>query len=137
MASAKLAEDLLCYQYYDNFKLKICRVRLFNCTGTRKIGDITADFTKRAVELEKKGETKLVVGNLTSTRAIIDARDVAEGLIVLSEKGQPGEAYNICSSHVFQMHHVIECIEKVTGVHYELVTDRSSYAQPMKTLRWR
>jgi GDP-4-dehydro-6-deoxy-D-mannose reductase len=75
------------------------------------------------VELEKKGETKLVVGNLTSTRAIIDARDVAEGLIVLSEKGQPGEAYNICSSHVFQMHHVIECIEKVTGVHYELVTD--------------
>jgi len=120
---SKAGEDLLCYQYYDNFKLKICRVRLFNCTGTRKIGDITADFTKRAVELEKKGETKLVVGNLTSTRAIIDARDVAEGLIVLSEKGQPGEAYNICSSHVFQMHHVIECIEKVTGVHYELVTD--------------
>lgn len=120
---SKAAEDLLCYQYYDNFKIKVCRVRLFNCTGPRKQGDITADFTKRAVELAKKGDNHLVVGNLSSTRAIVDARDVAEGLIILGERGVPGEAYNICSSHVFTMDHVIECIEKVTGVHYELVRD--------------
>jgi GDP-4-dehydro-6-deoxy-D-mannose reductase len=120
---SKAAEDLLCYQYFDNFGIKVCRVRLFNCTGPRKIGDITADFTKRAVELEKRGSDKLVVGNLKSTRAIIDARDVAEGLVVLGEKGGPGEAYNICSSHIFTMDHVVSCVEKVTGVHYELVHD--------------
>jgi len=120
---SKAAEDLLCFQYFRNFGIKTERVRLFNCTGTRKIGDITSDFTKRAVELEKKGDNHLVVGNLTALRAIIDARDVCEGLIVLSEKGVPGEPYNICSSHIFKMDHVVECIEKVMGKKFVLVQD--------------
>src|SRR5574344_1264269 len=59
---SKAAEDLLCFQYFRNFGIKTERVRLFNCTGTRKIGDITSDFTKRAVELEKKSDNHLVVG---------------------------------------------------------------------------
>ncbi|MBQ7995471.1 MAG: GDP-mannose 4,6-dehydratase [Bacilli bacterium] len=121
---SKVAEDLLCFQYYRNFGIRTARVRLFNCTGPRKVGDITADFTKRAVELKKRGDNKLVVGNLTALRAIIDARDVCEALIVLSEKGAPGEAYNLCSSHIFKMTHVVECIEQIMGVKYELVTDQ-------------
>lgn len=121
---SKVAEDLLCFQYYRNFGIRTARVRLFNCTGPRKVGDITADFTKRAVELKKRGDNKLVVGNLTALRAIIDARDVCEALIVLSEKGVPGEAYNLCSSHIFKMTHVVECIEQIMGVKYELVTDQ-------------
>ena len=124
---SKVAEDLLCFQYYRNFGIRTARVRLFNCTGPRKVGDITADFTKRAVELKKRGDNKLVVGNLTALRAIIDARDVCEALIVLSEKGAPGEAYNLCSSHIFKMTHVVECIEQIMGVKYELVTDQKLF----------
>lgn len=120
---SKAAEDLLCFQYFRNFGIKTERVRLFNCTGPRKIGDITSDFTKRAVELEKNGGNSLVVGNLTALRAIIDVRDVCDGLIVLAEKGVPGEPYNICSSHIFRMNHVIECIEKVMNRHFDLVED--------------
>ncbi|MCQ2741755.1 MAG: GDP-mannose 4,6-dehydratase [Bacilli bacterium] len=120
---SKVAEDLLCFQYNRNFGIRTARVRLFNCTGPRKIGDITADFTKRAVLLEKEGSNKLVVGNLTALRAILDVRDLCEGLVILSEKAVPGEPYNICSSHIFRMSYVVECIEKVMGVKYELVTD--------------
>lgn len=120
---SKVAEDLLCFQYYRNYRIRTARVRLFNCTGPKKVGDITADFTKRAVLLEKEGSNKLVVGNLTALRAILDVRDLCEGLIVLGEKAAPGEPYNICSSHIFRMDHVIECIEKVTGVKYEVVQD--------------
>ena len=120
---SKAAEDLLCFQYFRNYGIKTARVRLFNCTGPKKIGDITSDFTKRAVLLEKEHSNKLVVGNLTALRAILDVRDLCEGLIILGEKGTPGEPYNICSSHIFKMTHVVECIEKVMGTKYELVQD--------------
>ena len=120
---SKAAEDLLCYQYYKNFGIKTIRVRLFNCTGKNKDRDITGDFAKRAVKLEREGGNRLVVGNLTAYRAILDVRDLCSALYLLNEKGEPGEAYNVCSSHLFRMDHVVECLEQIMGVKYELVPD--------------
>lgn len=120
---SKAAEDLLCYQYFKNFGIRTMRIRLFNCTGRNKDQDITGDFAKRAVKLEREGGNKLVVGNLTAYRAILDVRDLCSALLILNEKGTAGEAYNICSSHVFRMDYVVECLEKITGTKYELVED--------------
>ena len=120
---SKAAEDLLCYQYFKNFGVKAIRIRLFNCTGKNKDQDITGDFVKRAVLLSKKKDNVLVVGNLTAKRAILDVRDLCSALVLLDEKGEAGEAYNICSSHIFPMTHVVECLEEVTGVHYQLRPD--------------
>lgn len=120
---SKVGEDLTTFQYSRNYNINAMRVRLFNCTGPRKIEDITGDFTKRAVELELKGDNHLVVGNLSALRAIVDARDVCVALELLARKGKAGEAYNICSSHLFPMTHVVECIEKIMNVKYELVQD--------------
>jgi len=120
---SKAAEDLLCYQYFKNFGIKTMRIRLFNCTGRNKDQDITGDFAKRAVKLEREGGNKLVVGNLTALRAILDVRDLCSALYILNEKGTAGEAYNICSSHIFRMDHVVECLEQIMGVKYELVQD--------------
>lgn len=122
---SKAAEDMLCYQYFKNYGIRTIRVRLFNCTGPRKIGDISSDFARRAVELKRRGDNNLVVGNLTAHRAILDVRDLCTGLLILAEKGVPGEAYNICSSHVFEMTHVVECLEKIMGVKYNLITDQN------------
>ena len=120
---SKAAEDLLCYQYYKNFGIQTMRIRLFNCTGKNKEQDITGDFAKRAIKLEREGGNKLVVGNLTAYRAILDVRDLCSALYILNEKGKGGEAYNICSSHIFRMDHVVECLEEIMGVKYELVQD--------------
>lgn len=120
---SKAAEDLLCYQYFKNFGIKAIRIRLFNCTGENKDQDITGDFSKRAVMLSRNGGKILEVGNLSALRAILDVRDLCSALLLLDEKGEPGEAYNISSSHIFRMTHVVECLEEVTGTHYELHTD--------------
>lgn len=122
---SKAAEDMACYQYFRNYDLKIVRVRLFNCTGTRKIEDVTGDFTHRAVELEMVGDNHLKVGNLNPLRAIIDVNDVCSALEILANKGQAGEAYNLCSSHIIKIKQVVRCIEEVMGVKYELVTNPS------------
>jgi len=117
---SKAAQDFLCYQYYKNYNLKTIRVRLFNCTGPRKIGDISSDFARRAVELWRENKNELMVGSLSAHRAILDVRDLCEGLIILANKGKPGEAYNICSSHIFPMTHVVECLENIMGVKYKI-----------------
>lgn len=120
---SKAAEDLLCYQYFKNFGIRTMRIRLFNCTGKNRDQDITGDFAKRAVKLERQGDNHLVVGNLTALRAILDVRDLCSALYLLNEKGTPGEAYNICSSHIFRMDYVVECLEQIMGTKYVLVQD--------------
>ncbi len=65
----------------------------------------------------------MVEGNLSAFREILDVRASCTTLLHLEENGEEGVAYNVCSSHIFRMNHVVECIEAVTGVKYELVQD--------------
>lgn len=58
----------------------------FNSTGTRKVNDVTSDFTHRAVIAERTRVYELRVGNLETKRAIMDQRDLVNGLILLAEK---------------------------------------------------
>ena len=68
------------------------RVRIFNCTGPRKVGDALSDFVRRTVWLERHPETNLIrVGNLETRRTIVDVRDLNRGLILLLERGKSGE----------------------------------------------
>ena len=38
-----------------NDHIRCIRVRIFNSTGTRKVNDVTSDFTKRAILAERSG----------------------------------------------------------------------------------
>lgn len=120
---SKVGQDLLSYQYYVNDGIKCIRARIFNTTGTRKVNDVTSDFTKRAIECEKCGEYRLRVGNLNTYRAIMDQDDLVHALYLLSEKGTYGDVYNISSEHVYQMKQIVEMIEKDMGVKFTLTVD--------------
>jgi len=89
---SKVATDLLAYQYWAGFGLDAVRVRIFNCTGPRKVGDALSDFVRRTVWLERHPETNVIrVGNLETRRTIVDVRDLNRGLILLLERGKSGE----------------------------------------------
>ena len=120
---SKVGQDLLSFQYYMNDHIRCIRVRIFNSTGTRKKNDVTSDFTKRAIIAEKSGIWKLNVGNLESRRAIMDQRDLINGLLLLAEKGRPGEVYNLSSEYCYQMIEIVSIIEKLIGHKFEIVTD--------------
>lgn len=120
---SKVGQDLISYQYYMNDHIRCIRVRIFNTTGTRKINDVTSDFTKRAIECERMGEYKLKVGNIHTKRAIMDQDDLVHGLFLLAEKGVEGEVYNISSEHVYEISEIIDLIEKDMGVKFEIEVD--------------
>ena len=56
---SKVAQDLLSFQYFMNDGIHSIRARIFNSTGTRKVNDVTSDFTKRAVESVKNKTYKI------------------------------------------------------------------------------
>lgn len=122
---SKVGQDLLAHQYFMNDGIKSIRARIFNTTGTRKVNDVTSDFTKRAVEQEKLGVEKPVlrVGNIETRRAIMDFKDLINALRLLAKKGTYGEAYNISSEKAYQIKEIIEAIEDEMGIRFELSVD--------------
>lgn len=120
---SKVAQDLISYQYFMNDRIRCIRARIFNTTGTRKVNDVTSDFTKRAIECEHTGKYKLKVGNIHTKRAIMDQDDLVHGLFLLAEKGVAGEVYNISSEYVYEISEIIELIEKDMGVKFEIEVD--------------
>ncbi len=112
---SKVGQDLLGFQYFCNDGIRNIRARIFNTTGPRKVQDVVSDFTKRAVLWETGKEASLTVGNLNTQRAITDVRDLIQALILLAEKGTPGEVYNICGDSIYKISDIITIIEKILG----------------------
>ncbi|VUX22185.1 GDP-6-deoxy-D-mannose reductase [[Ruminococcus] torques] len=120
---SKVGQDLISFQYFMNDHIRCIRARIFNSTGTRKVNDVTSDFTRRAVEAEKTNNWELKVGNLNTKRAIMDQRDLVKGLMLLAEKGKAGEVYNISSEYIYQMSDIVKMIEKQVGHKLEIKVD--------------
>ena len=120
---SKVGQDLLSFQYFMNDHIRCIRARIFNSTGTRKVNDVTSDFTKRAVLAERSGDHTLHVGNLDTHRAIMDQRDLVNALMLLAEKGQAGDVYNISSEQVYQMRDIVTMIEDAVGFKFDVVVD--------------
>lgn len=99
-AVSKIAADMLAYQYFTSYGIKCIRGRLFNTTGPGKLRDATGDFATQIVEIEKgRREPNIYVGNLSPLRSISDVRDMVRAIVLCTEKGKDGEAYNLCSGY--------------------------------------
>lgn len=122
---SKVGQDLISFQYFMNDHIRCIRARIFNSTGTRKTNDVTSDFTYRAVQALKTKNYEVRVGNLNTKRAIMDQRDLNKALILLSEKGIPGEVYNISSEYIYEMKEIFSIIEEKIGIELKPVVDEA------------
>ena len=120
---SKVGQDLISFQYFMNDHIRCIRARIFNSTGTRKVNDVTSDFTRRAIEAERTKIYELRVGNLDTRRAIMDQRDLVNALMLLAEKGTAGEVYNVSSENIYQMSDVVRMIEKQLGIKFKINVD--------------
>jgi len=109
-AVSKVGTDMLAYLYWQAYQMKIIRIRYFNITGTRKTFDACSDFAKRIVEIEKGKQTALNVGNLEGIRDITDVRDAIKATWLLTEKGNFGDVYNICSSKSYKIKDILNTL---------------------------
>lgn len=96
-AVSKVCEDMLGFQYYLSWGLKVIRSRMFTHCGPRR-GDVFvgSNFAKQIAQIEKgKQEPVIKVGNLDSIRTFADVRDVVKAYWLMVNKCSIGEVYNI------------------------------------------
>ena len=122
---SKVAQEMLAYQYFVNFRIKSISMRIFNTTGPRKVNDVCSDFTKRLVEIEKgkNSEKKLRVGNIKTKRAITDVRDSIRAFQLALDKATLGETYNLSGERVYEIEEVVEMLRKLVNFNFELEVD--------------
>ncbi len=96
-AVSKVCEDMLAYQYWLSWNLKIIRTRLFTHTGPRR-GDVfvVSNFAKQIAAIEIKKRSPIIsVGNLDSIRTFMDVRDAVKAYRLLVDMCPYGEVYNV------------------------------------------
>lgn len=109
-AVSKVGQEMLGYQYYKSYGLKIILTRAFNHEGPGR-GEqfFTYSFAKQIAQIEKgKQEPVIFVGNLDAKRDYSDVRDIVDAYWLASEKCKFGEPYNICSGKNWTIKSVLD-----------------------------
>jgi len=98
---SKASADFLSYFYFKNYHFNIVRVRPFNHIGPRQSPEfVCSDFAKQIAKIEKGLKEPIIkVGNLGAKRDFTDVRDMVRAYWLAVQKGEFGEAYNICSGN--------------------------------------
>lgn len=123
---SKVAQDMLSFQYFQSYGLKVVVTRGFNHTGPRR-GDVfvCSNFAKQIVEIEKgRKDAVIKVGNLEAKRDFTDVRDMVRGYYLALQKGVPGERYNICSGKAYSIKEVLDKLLELTDADIKVEVDK-------------
>lgn len=108
---SKVAQDLLAYQYFANYGVRTIRGRIFNTIGPRKTGEVTSDIARQLVAIERGARPRVVrVGNVRAIRDFTDVRDMVRAVTAITERGKPGEVYNLASGREASVRQVLEAL---------------------------
>jgi GDP-4-dehydro-6-deoxy-D-mannose reductase len=124
---SKVAQDMLAYQYYQSYGLRIIRTRAFNHEGPRRPEMfVTSNFAKQIAEIEAGLKpAKLFVGNLAAKRDFSDVRDVVKAYYLATKHCVPGEDYVIASGSSHSIADVLEILLGFSKVPVEVIEDPS------------
>jgi GDP-4-dehydro-6-deoxy-D-mannose reductase len=108
-AASKVAADYLALQAWLGAKLPVLRVRAFNHLGPGQRPNFVAPaLAERIAKNERDGGTSVPIGNSSARRDFTDVRDVVRAYRLLAERGEPGEAYNVCSGRTVSVGELAE-----------------------------
>lgn len=125
-AVSKVGQDMLAYQYFKSYGMRIVRTRGFNHTGPRRPSVfVCSEFAKQIVDIENGVQEPVIeVGNLEAIRDFTDVRDMVKGYWLALEKGIPGEVYNICSGIGWKIGDMLSTLISLGRVKVEVRIDK-------------
>ena len=124
-AVSKVAQDMLAYQYFQSYGLRVVRTRAFNHTGPRR-GDVfvTSNFAKQIAEIEAGQRPPIIhVGDLNPKRDFTDVRDIVRAYWLSLEHCSLGEVYNVASGKAYRIKEVLKILLDNSGQDIEVVED--------------
>ncbi len=124
-AVSKIAQDYLGYQFYKSYGLKVLRTRTFNHIGPRQNDRFVVSNFAKQIALIETGKQKPVieVGNLNAVRDFTDVRDIVTAYWLCTEKGVPGEIYNICSGKGHKIAEILRILASYSNAKFQIKKD--------------
>jgi GDP-4-dehydro-6-deoxy-D-mannose reductase len=122
---SKWAASQLVPLFWQHFGLPVVEVRPFNHIGPQQaLGFVVPDFASQlaAIKLGQKSN-RMSVGNLDAQRDFTDVRDVVRAYMMLAEKGEPGQAYLVCSGQPVTIHTLLTTLSDLAGVDIRIEHD--------------
>lgn len=122
--SKRMAEET-CRTMMNSEGLDVVIARPFNHTGPGHRPEFAlAGFARQIARIEAGlDEPVLRVGNLEPRRDYLDIRDVTAAYMQLLDKGETGEAYNVCRGHSEGMQAMLDMLLKHSDATIAVETD--------------
>lgn len=129
-ANSKATDEFLAMAYYQETRLPVVIVRLFNTVGPRQTGQygmVVPNFVSQAL----RGLPIPVHGDGSQTRCFCHVKDVVPALAnLLTRPAAYGKVFNIGSNHEISMLELAELVIKKTGSRSEIKTIPYEEAYP-------
>lgn len=124
-ALTKMTQNYLTSIYFEAYGLDVINVRAFNHTGPKQSPIfVVSDFCKQVSDIEKGLKAPVIsVGNLEAMRDFTDVRDIVRAYVLLAEKGQAGQTYNVGSGRAVKIADVLALIVKNARVEVRVEKD--------------
>jgi GDP-4-dehydro-6-deoxy-D-mannose reductase len=117
-AVSKLATEAMAYQWWITERLPAIVARPFNHIGAgQSDAFVLPAFARQIVEIKAgKREPVINVGDIDTTRDFTHVADIVDAYLLLLEKGEPGEIYNVCSGVDYRIRDLLERMLHFAGV---------------------
>lgn len=111
-AASKAAAEMAAVQASLSGRVAAVIARSFNHTGPGQDTRFALPSFARQLAAMRSGtgERVLHVGNLDARRDFLDVRDVVRAYVVLLERGEAGETYNVCSGHALRLRELVDAM---------------------------
>jgi GDP-4-dehydro-6-deoxy-D-mannose reductase len=124
-AVSKVAQGALALLYGPSGGLRVVLTRTFHHTGPGR-GEAFAEssFARQIAEIEAGWRPPVLkVGNLEAVRDFADVRDVVRAYWMLLEKGEAGQAYNVCTGRGRRIRELLDVLLAASSAQVEIRTE--------------
>ena len=124
--ASKVAASFVALQAWVGAGLETVRVRAFSHTGAGQSERfVVPALAHRIVAAERAHATTISAGAREPVRDLSDVRDVVRAYRLLIERGEPGEAYNVCRGTGVSIGEIADRLVARAGGHLDIVVDAS------------
>lgn len=121
---AKLAQGHLAQTYFRRWGLRVIHVRPFNHTGVGQSPSfVLSDWAEQVKRMQKQDAPRtLQVGNIDVVRDFSDVEDVVRAYVLLLEKGEPGEIYNVSRGYGVFLEFLAHSLLRISGISADIAS---------------
>jgi GDP-4-dehydro-6-deoxy-D-mannose reductase len=123
--ASKAAAEMVALQFACSGMAQVVIARSFNQIGPGQDERFVLPSFARQLGRIRRGEAEPVlrVGNLDVHRDFLDVRDGVRGYVTIMERGENGEAYNVCSGETLLLEDVVSRLVERSRTGARLMVD--------------